>query len=283
MSKADKAAAAALALFIGAGAQGADEEQQARLVEQKLKLVEMLVNSPAAKASSADPAAAAALDKRRQLLDEARQAAVERRWQQAGRALDEALVRAAQGKAATAGAELAEGASRTSLKNLGEQLASYRASLDTLVRSGRPGAAELLARSDALAAEAKAMAIAGRFDDANRRLGEAYRLVVEGLAKLQAGQTVTLSLKFESPADEYAYEERRFASNELLVAMMIDEGRAEGERRRLVESFGTEARQLRQQAQTLASRGDHKAAVSAMEKASAQLNRALQAMGVPVF
>jgi hypothetical protein len=65
--------------------------------------------------------------------------------------------------------------------------------------------------------------------------------------------------------------------------MMIGEGRAEGERRTLVDGFLGAAVRLRDEARGAADGKDYKQAVTGMEKANGQLNRALQAMGVPVF
>jgi len=65
--------------------------------------------------------------------------------------------------------------------------------------------------------------------------------------------------------------------------MMIAEGRAEGDKRRLVDGFVREADRLKADAISQAINNNHKEAVAAMEKAFVQLNRALQAMGVPAF
>ena len=81
----------------------------------------------------------------------------------------------------------------------------------------------------------------------------------------------------------FEYEKKRFGSNEVMVEMMIGEGRAVGDKRRLVDTFVGEGRKLRDQADTQAVAGQYAEAVTSMEKASAQLIRALQSMGVPVF
>jgi hypothetical protein len=65
--------------------------------------------------------------------------------------------------------------------------------------------------------------------------------------------------------------------------MMIGEGRAEGDKRRLVDGFIQEAGRLKAQAIEQSINNNHKEAVSLMEKGFIQLNRALQSMGVPVF
>jgi hypothetical protein len=65
--------------------------------------------------------------------------------------------------------------------------------------------------------------------------------------------------------------------------MMIAEGRADGDKRRMVDGFVQEAGKLKSDAVSQAINNNHKEAVTAMEKAFTQLNRALQTMGVPAF
>lgn len=263
--------------------------QHQKLIEQKLRLVELLVASPAAK--GAEPVggseAVAVADRRRQLLEQARQAMAKGEVDEAGRLLDEALVRTSRpaGQPPAGGAGLNAIAQQAKLKNLTEQLASYRGTLQSLARTERPNgpAQALLTRTDVLGREAEALAASGHLETANQRLSEAYRLVVEGLARLQAGQTMTLSLAFDTPAQEYAYEQRRFQSNEMLLMMAIDEGRPTAERLRLVEALAAEGRRLRDEAIEFARAGDHRSAVGSMEQASIRLIRGLQAMGVPIF
>jgi hypothetical protein len=168
---------------------------------------------------------------------------------------------------------------------MSEQVATYRGSLVEIVKNPKNGteAQSALNRVDALADEAKRLATAGRLGDANKKMAESYKLAVEEISRLRAGEVVTMSLKFNSPAEEYAYEQKRFQSNEILVNMMIADGRADGDKRRMVDGFVQEAGKLKSDAISQAINNNHKEAVAAMEKAFTQLNRALQTMGVPAF
>ena len=264
------------------------DEQKRRLIEQKMKLVEALVNSPAARsaAASTDGETPQLLARGRTALDEARKALGESRLDDAARLLDESLkATSAASRRLSSSASLSESAQRKNLQDLTEQLGGYRGGLVDLTRDGKVGgeAKALLGRIDALSDESRKLAAAGHLGDANKKLAEAYKLAVEEIAKLRAGQEVVMSLKFDTPADEYAYEQKRFNSNEILVDMMIGQGRAEGERRKLVDGFVAEGRKLKGEAEARAGAGQHKEAVAVMEKAVGQLNRALQTMGVPVF
>ena len=263
-----------------------DPEQQRRLAEQKLKLVEMLVNSPAAQASSAskDAEIAGLIERSRELLKQARETLAGRRYAEAAQALDEALRNVSRANSRNSGG-LSDSVQKQRLQDMSEQVTTYRASLAELAKNqGGAGSAQAaLQRVDGLADESRKLAAAGRLGDANKKMAEAYKLEVEEISRLRAGQEVVMSLKFDTPAAEYDYEQKRFQSNEILVGMMIAEGRAEGDKRRLVDGFLREAGRLKADAIDQSINNNFKEAVSLMEKAVAQLNRALQSMGVPVF
>ena len=276
-----------ITLAVPAAAQTApDPEQQRRLAEQKLKLVEMLVNAPAAKAAAAskDAETAGLIERGRSLLGNAREALAAQRYPEAGTALDEALRSVAKANSRNAGG-LSDSVQKQRLQDMSDQVATYRGSLVEILKNPKTGAEAQAAlnRVDALADEAKRLATAGRLGDANKKMAESYKLAVEEISRLRAGEVVTMSLKFNSPAEEYAYEQKRFQSNEILVSMMIADGRADGDKRRMVDGFVQEAGKLKADAISQAINNNHKEAVAAMEKAFIQLNRALQTMGVPAF
>jgi hypothetical protein len=269
---------------------GADgNEQKGKLIEQKIRLIDMLVNSPAAKSAAAgkDSDSLAMIESGRKALEEAKRAYAEGRFDDASKLLDTSLKSAssASRKMSTGGTGLSESAQRKSLADMSDQVATYRAGVVDLTRDPKLGAEakNLLTRVDALTAESKQLADGGRLGDANKKLASAYKMLVEDLTKLRDGQEVVMSLKFETPADEYAYEQKRFGSSLVMIDMMIDEGRADGQKRKLIDSFVAEGNQLKGQAEAEARSQRHKDAVDLMEKATKQLNRALQSMGIPIF
>ncbi|MBK7898287.1 MAG: hypothetical protein KA603_07285 [Azonexus sp.] len=266
------------ALATAAQSQAGDESR--KLVEQKMRLLEMLLASPSAKADTGGMA-----ERGGKALTSAREALAANRPDDAARTLDEVLRSSAAARRPVAETSLPDSALALAHQNLVEQVATYRASIEDLLADPKLAAAArgLLARIDAHAAEARREAGAARLSEANRILGEAYKLAVGELARLRAGQEVVMALRFASPVEEYAYEQKRFESSQMMVGMLAGEGRAEGDRRALVDGFSAEARRLRSEAEAHAQAGRHRDAVSLMEKASAQLNRALQTMGVPVF
>ena len=267
---------------------GSDDEQRRRLIEQKFRLVEMLVNSPAAKSSAygRDAETPILVEKGKGLLDDARKAIDEGRLDDAASALDAALKSASSAsRRLSSEGGLSDSAQRKQLSDMTEQVRTYRAAVDDLTRDPRleKEASRVLGEIDRLSAEADKLAAADRLGEANKHMADAYKIAVQELSRLRAGQEVVLSLNFETPAEEYAYEQKRFGSNQIMVDMMIGEGRAEGGKRQLVDRFVGEGRRLKLEAEGQADVGKYSEAVALMEEATKQLNRALQSMGVPVF
>jgi hypothetical protein len=280
----------ALALWLLAAAvlaQGTSVDQRRQLIEQKLRLVESLVNSPSARASAYGQEAQtpALLDESRKQIEQVRVLIGVGDFEQAAPLLDQALRNATRAASRLGGNRLSESAQRESLANLREQVATYRQSLAELRLEARlrNDVAGALSRLDALTAQAEQLATSAQLAEANKRMAEAYRFAVAELSRLRAGETVVMSLNFDTPAQEYAYEQKRFHSNEILVRMMIDEGRAEGEKRALVDRYVEAGRERNRVAAQAADQGQHRDAVLVMEQANQSLNRALQTMGVPVF
>lgn len=174
---------------------------------------------------------------------------------------------------------------RENLRAIGDEVAAYRPALQAMTGdAGIAGEARAaLARIDALMKESSLLARQTKLPEAIKQGEAAKRLAIEAMVKLKSGQTVTHSLKFESPADEYAYELRRFDSNEMLVAMNLRETQPEAAQRQRLAGELDEAQRLKQLAAAAAASGRHGDAVRHMETASAHLTRALQALGVPVF
>lgn len=278
----------AVALSTGAIAQATDEEEARRkLVEQKVRLVETLLNAPAAKTAAARGGdAQALLDTALKALTNSRTALAGGNTEAAAKAADEAFKSlSALSRKVSSENVLSDSAQRKNYDDLREQVATYRASVAELVSDPKlgPAAKKLLAQIDLASDEATRMGKAGQLGEANKKLAETYKLSVVELSRIRAGQEVVMSLKFDTPADEYAYEQRRFKSSEIMAEMLIAEGKADGERRKMVDGYVAEGRQLMHEAAQQAQSGRHKEAVGLVEKATAQLNRALQAMGVPVF
>jgi hypothetical protein len=275
----------AMALAAPAGAQDTD---RARLVEQKTRLVERLLNSPKAREGAQSGAAEARshYEQARTRLEAAREAAAAQDYDRAGEALDDALraLTAASARASAGGSALAESARRAENEALREQVRLYQGALVSALRSrDRPDEAKEAERVDALLVAAENATAAGRHDVAAKQLAEAYAAVAAALARTRAGETVVLSIKFDRPEDEYAYEINRYDSHRMLIELALAQSGAGSEARALVGRRVDESRRLRTQAESEAARRDHAVAIKTMEEAISHLVRALRALGVPAF
>jgi hypothetical protein len=270
-----------------AHAQPKPADRQA-LVTQKARLVEQLLASPKVQAAqnSGDTTVQAALERARSLLREAAQdsdtAQAELRVNEALRLTSQATrpqdnARAAAAAAAAPGAATRQG-------ELREQVTEYRRAIVTAVQA-RGAAAGLagskLASLDSHLAEAQRHQDSDRSAEATAALEQAYRVAVETLSALRAGETVAIELKFNTPADEYAYELKRYHGHETLLSQTLAEQPLPGAARTAVNQRADEARALQARAADSAARGDHATGVKLLEDAVKQLFRALQAAGMP--
>jgi hypothetical protein len=255
------------------------------VVEQKLRLLDSILGSPktAQIAAGGDAEAAALVAQARKGLEEARLALAAGDADRAGALLDQALKAstAASSRAARGGPEDAQ---RARNRQMLEELNSYSASLSQAVlENGGTGGTAAIQRIDRLVAQAAQMTAGGRHGEAGRLIREALGLAVATLSELRAGQTVVLSLKFDTPADEYAYEQKRHQSNEMLIDTLLQEGKIDQGRRQLLDRYLEESFRLRSQAEQAARGGDYPGAIKIMEKANDQLMSALRASGLANF
>lgn len=266
----------------------AETNQKLVLAQQKAKLVEVLINAPAMRAAE-DGKNAEVTDliaQSRNLLAQAGSAITLTRAEEAIEQLDEALRNLS--KASSQLTSDKPGGSSTQKRQFDEhasQIESYRRTLQDMTNTPQTAtpARQLIIRIDSKVAEGRKLFDSGQHEEANKRMAATYKLAVEEISRLRDGQEVVMRLHFNSPREEFDYEQKRFYSNEILVGMMIREGRATGEARKQVDSYVQEANAIKAGAASRGNAGDYAAAVKDMEKANLQLNRALQTMGVPVF
>lgn len=265
-----------------------DANKKQQLAEQKSKLVETLVNTPAMRnaATGKNAEAAGLINKSRTLLDLAKADIGKAEPDEALENLDEALRSLSKASSLlTSDGHASEANLRRQFQEYSNQIESYRRALEEMASSGQATtqAKQSLTRLDVLTNEGRKLFDSGKLGEANKRLADAYKLAVEDIARLRDGQEVVLRLHFNSPREEFVYEQKRYHSNEILVGMLAREDRLSGESRTQVDAYTKVALDHKESATGKAIANDYPAAIKEMEKANHQLNRALQLMGVPVF
>lgn len=266
----------------------AEPERQQQLAEQKLRLIESLLASPAIKGAASDSQSEAAtlVAASRRLLEQARANLQASRSSEAIHDLDQALKDLSKAGSLLSGAPQADGAASTrQFQERAAAVDSYRRAIEEMVSAPATAteARRLLARVEQLAGEAQRRFDAGKHNEGLQEMNEAYRLAVGEISRLRQGQEVILRLHFDSPREEFDYEQKRYHSNEILIAMLSREERAGGETKAQVEGLLRRAAEWKEAAATKAGANDYAGAVKDMENAGQQLNRALQLLGVPVF
>ncbi|UCH52409.1 MAG: hypothetical protein JSW09_07205 [Pseudomonadota bacterium] len=273
---------ATLAAAAGA-APGGTDEAQVRLAANKLALVKSLLD----KAPAVARAEREGSEEAKRLMTTARAAyaeAVAACDTDSARCIskaDEAL------KAITAATRLApaapndESRARARYAQLQERIREFR---DALARVALPNtvAPADLATVDRLTREAEQHAAQGRWTEAVTVLARGAEKVETELSRVLDRQTVIHPLSFAGAADEYAYEQERFRSLQLLTQLMLAERPELAASRATIEGLMASSVQMRDESAALAASGDVSGALQRLEEATNTLVRVLRMSGVPM-
>ena len=127
---------------------------------------------------------------------------------------------------------------------------------------------------------ARKLASSRKYEEAYSLADGAYHQLIHALKTLRDRETIEYRLEFDSPAEEYLYEIRRYASQKMLLDMMVAEKRPTEESVRVIESFVEKADSKNRVAAGLANAGNFEQALVEQEKAVEDLIRAMRMVGV---
>jgi hypothetical protein len=128
--------------------------------------------------------------------------------------------------------------------------------------------------------EAAALAAKNNYVKANEVLQDAQRLVTMALHKMLDSQTIVYDLKFDSPAEEFDYELRRYKGYEDLIPVAIEMKKPAPGAVKLMESFLAKAQKRRDEAKQKAAENDYAEAIGMVQQATTMVRRALRMVGV---
>lgn len=111
-------------------------------------------------------------------------------------------------------------------------------------------------------------------------LGTAIHGIDNEISKMRSGDTLTRSLSFATPKEEYQYELERNETHLMLVNVYLEENPVDGETRSKIDQFLDGAKAFRKKAEDMASTGKYQDAVREMEGSTVNIIRAIRAMGV---
>ena len=159
-------------------------------------------------------------------------------------------------------------------------LESYRAALS---ERGAEGAGLLdQIQMAGLVTNADQFKSEGDFQSARSALGEARQLVVTALAEIRDKETVVYTLEFETPGDEFRYEQERYREYVTLGERVLASGEIDQSRERLFQSLSDAGKRLNDEAEAWAGEGDYHSAINRMQAASIKLIKGLQLLGLPL-
>lgn len=257
------------------------------MVKQKLMFAEMMAGATGAKRVMSSQN-----DEAKQLVVTAKQLVQDGRNKSMVGALPEALEMANQALKMLSDAtrlvpgdeELAELASN--YKNMLAEIQGYeksyrnnvkslekKGSLDPDVKYDENKFSEMLAKAESFAQQKN-------YVHANKLLEQAQATVTAALHKMLDSKTLVYDLKFETAADEYDYEVKRFVGYEELIPIAIEAKKPAAGAVKLMESFLVKARKRRDEAKAKADSGDYPSAIGMMLEATETVRRALRMVGV---
>jgi hypothetical protein len=129
---------------------------------------------------------------------------------------------------------------------------------------------------------AKLLANSERIADANRMLAEAEASLLVAINRLLGSATLDYAPRFDTPAQELAFELDRYRGFTDLVPLALRELNPRPEARALVDRYVEHGRTLRAAAESLAAQQNYPAALAAAREAIAQAQRALTSAGLVV-
>lgn len=165
-----------------------------------------------------------------------------------------------------------------------ESVESLKATYQRHLQRGRvqPANDAAMTKAVQLIGNAKNQANAEQLEQANRTLGEAEKLLMVNIGRVLGTRTIEYAQRFESLAEEYAFELDRNRSYSDLIPVALAEFKPGSEAIRQVNYFVETNRQMREQAQQQAAKKNYKEALVAIRGGTGYLQSALAAAGLQV-
>jgi len=280
-------AASDVAAGADTGIAGSKKSNANDVAKQKIMLAELMLQSKSAKAAAEGGGEAAknALSSANAKLQVARQESASGHASQALTLADEALKLvsvATQSTSNEEAAKLQRGRYNEALETLRNFQDSHKQSFDRTVK--KRGAAAAVdydhGKVDGLVSEARALSDKGQHEKATQSLIKAERLVTQAIQTMLNAQTIVYDLNFETPADEYEYERKRFISYEELIPVAIEEKKPAEAVVKLMDTYVVKGRARQSEAEGKAKAGSYPEAISLMLAATEEIQRALRLAGV---
>lgn len=127
---------------------------------------------------------------------------------------------------------------------------------------------------------ADALSSSSKFVQAKAELDKAYQLLKISIESIRGGETLTRTLDFKTPEEEYHYELDRNDTHSMLVTLLVDGRNISEYTQKQVDKFTDLANSLRTEAEQSAEHGEFTEAIIMLEQSTKQLVRAIRSAGI---
>jgi hypothetical protein len=281
------AASAAPAPTSAASGAEAIKEVPVDTARQKIMLAEMMLQSKNAKAVAAGPdgSGKASIVQAAEKLQTARKEVDAGHSTAALKLAEESLLLISNATRSMSSEDAAR-QKKAKFAEVQETLRNFRESHKqnyerTVKKRGKSAAVDYdHAQVDALVATAKSAADKGEYDAGIESLTKAEHLVTRAIQSMLDSQTIVYDLNFDTPADEYDYERKRFIGYEELIPVAIEEKKPTEAVIKLMDTYVEKGRAQKAEAEQRAKAGNYPDAISLMLSATEEIRRALRLAGV---
>lgn len=111
-------------------------------------------------------------------------------------------------------------------------------------------------------------------------LKQAVKKLKLSIHSMRSGETLVRTLKFDSPRDEYNYELDRNKTHVMLVSLLLGEKPASEKSQKKIDDLMTQAKELKQEAETLAQQSSYTKAITKLEASTKIIIRAIRSAGI---
>ena len=262
----------------------ADEQKERDGVLMRMQMTESYLKSKTASRieESGNEEAIQLLGKARQLLNKGKQELEQGNLASAKEQLSLSIQTFTAAGAANSGNQDSRKKLASEVGSLQSEIDSYLVSFRSALEEKGPSMAGLLDQQyvESLLASSQKSKSTGDYKSAISNLTTAKNLVVDALIKIRNNETVVYTVEFQTPADEFRYEQERFyeyvsLSDTILEKDEISEGK--------VKLFNMQKKaglQISEEAEALANQGDFESAISRMEDAVKKMVQGLRLLGI---
>ena len=264
----------------------ADEKAVRGKIESKILLIQKYLESRTADeiASSDSVEANDLMIRTRELVEQAVSDLDEGKLEDAEAGVDQSI------KLFTAAAESVRRQKQTNQQNLIE-IESVKAEIDAYMESYQ---AALVSRGAAVDGPLDQVKLVGMLSDADKLrsngdiesaraiLIETRKLVVAALIAVRNNETLVYRVEFETPADEFVYEQHRYLEYVKLGQHVLDNGDFDASRVKLFQQLNEAGNVLSREAIVWVEEGDYTSGINRMQAATNKVVQGLQLLGIPL-